>query len=1567
LTAKLKPTLGAGLFVGALAMLLILLVPSSEAAVCTGTATTYSCKDTLETLGPTYKWNSISATGAAPTWGTGEDVTQSVPIGFTFTYFGAPYTNVWIHSNGLLAFGASPGGAWPAYQYPDNFNPANSFGGYHTDLRTPTGTYRYQTLGSAPDRVFVFEVNGVQHFNSAANLATFQMMLYETSNLMEVHWNSVSNPTGTGGRSAAAGIQNGASTPLGLNYQFGTWSRTTQAVQYRPTGLAPTITADPGYSVLEDNILTVPAVSGVLANDVPLGNAPIEAVLDTTTSNGLLTLNADGSFTYTPNADFFGSDSFTYKLKDAWNTVGYSTTATVTITVNAVNDAPKITAGAATLTINEDAGPQSPTWASSISPGPPNESTQTLTITTTNDNNGLFAVQPSLSAGGVLSYTPKADEHGSAVVTMTLKDNGGTANGGIDTTVVSMTIVVNSVNDRPTLTLGSSKVHNEDAPAQTFPGFATGISAGPPNEAAQVLTLTTVASVPGLFASGGLPNIDLATGTLTYTPKPNEFGLTTVTVTLKDDGGTAGGGQDTVVRTFTITINSVNDAPVVTLGAPAVVNEDAPAQVLANWASLSPGPANEASQLLTITLTNNNNGLFVSYGQPELAPDGTLRFEPMPEKSGTADVTLTVRDNGGTANGGIDTTILFFTITVNYVNDAPLLVLGPSVTVAEDAAAQTMSGWLAMRSPGPPEESSQTTTLTVGVDLPSLFTPSGQPAIASDGTLTFTPAPDAFGVATVTVSLQDSGGTANGGVDLTVRQFTITITPVNDAPIITLGTAPVVPEDAGLQNFVSWATGIAPGPPNENTQALTVTVSSTNAGLFAATGQPKLTVIAGTATLEFQSAPDQFGTSTVTIALRDDGVPVRETVVNFVITITPVNDLPTATLGPHPVVLEDAGPVILPGWATGISPGPANEASQTLTITNGPLDLAMFTADGQPSLAPDGTLSFTTAANAFGVYNGMFTFTDSGGPPALLLPYSITITEVNDGPVVASETYEFWVGGGPYTRDLLANDVDADGDALSMTLDTTGVVGAIVLTPPGTIEYTLPPGFVGTEVLRYTVSDGRGGSAPGTATLRIRPDPDPRPDSFSMFEDTSLVDANVKANDETGSGATITIISVTQGAHGSVTLGASNLPTYTPDPDYFGTDTFTYTLTNGFSTTVTVTVVNINDAPTAVADSFTIWENMTATVLDILANDLDPDGDVLGLSAPFPTTTTGTLTHNGVRFTYTPNANYRGTFTLPYRISDGGGLTSDAVATVTVLNPATAQVRMWSDDSTFCVGKPAAFHARGHLRDRSPVSYAWKAGSLTATSTDPSFTFTTPGTVVVNATVTFGGGAKGYAERTITVFGCTPPVTSFSTTVTGMTAKFRDASRPSYGTLSAWSWDFGDGTGSSLQHPSHTYEAPGTYTVTLVATNSEGNSADFSQNIVIAAPTSAATVPTAAPTPTSAPPATATTTVTATVTSAPAVQPTPTDTGTTGSGTTVTDTTGSGTTVTDTTGSGIKTGSSNQAGGAGTPREQPQSIPEAGGLTTAEVTMVGGALAVLGLLVGIAVMLAVMLVRRRRS
>src|SRR5262249_44959498 len=155
--------------------------------------------------------------------------------------------------------------------------------------------------------------------------------------------------------------------------------------------------------------------------------------------------------------------------------------------------------------------------------------------------------------------------------------------------------------------------------------------------------------------------------------------------------------------------------------------------------------------------------------------DGTLTFTPAANANGSATVSVKVHDDGGTANGGVDTSAeQTFTISVTAVNDVPAFTKGANQNAIAGTGVQTVANWAPGVSAGPADESSQTLNFVVSADNTALF--SVQPAISAAGTLTYTPS-NTGGSATVTVTLHDNGGTANGGADTSAAQtFTITVT-----------------------------------------------------------------------------------------------------------------------------------------------------------------------------------------------------------------------------------------------------------------------------------------------------------------------------------------------------------------------------------------------------------------------------------------------------------------------------------------------------------------------------------------------------------------------------------------------------------------------------------------------------------------------------------------------------------------------------------------------------------------------------------------------------------------------
>ena len=202
-----------------------------------------------------------------------------------------------------------------------------------------------------------------------------------------------------------------------------------------------------------------------------------------------------------------------------------------------------------------------------------------------------------------------------------------------------------------------------------------------------------------------------------------------------------------------------------------------------------------------------------------------------------------------------------------------------------------------------------------------------------------------------------------------------------------------------------------------------------------------------------------------------------------------------------------------------------------------------------------------------------------------------------DAPTAIDDSFTVAEDSGATGLDVLANDSSAPdtGETLTVTAVTQPPNGTVTFTASN-VSFTPAPNFFGTTTFAYTASDDNGGSDTATVTVTVTPvndAPTANDDSFTVAEDSGPTVLNVLANDTTApdTGETLSITAVTQPANGTVTFTASNV-SFTPTPNFFGTTTFAYTVTDGNggndTATVTVTVTAVNNPPMTNDDSFTV-------------------------------------------------------------------------------------------------------------------------------------------------------------------------------------------------------------------------------------------------------------------------------------------------------------------------------------------------------------------------------------------
>ena len=238
----------------------------------------------------------------------------------------------------------------------------------------------------------------------------------------------------------------------------------------------------------------------------------------------------------------------------------------------------------------------------------------------------------------------------------------------------------------------------------------------------------------------------------------------------------------------------------------------------------------------------------------------------------------------------------------------------------------------------------------------------------------------------------------------------------------------------------------------------------------------------------------------------------------------------------------------------------------------------------------------------------------------------------------------------------------------------------------GFYEFHLDPG---TYVIRAQITNGFVATANaistvikigGLNTVNLGQVSNARPvaqnDSYTVNEDAMLTigAAGVLANDSDFEGDPLSAVLISNPANGAVTLNADGSFTYTPNSNFFGTDTFTYVASDGTSqstaATVTITVIAQPDPPPAVNDAFTIVKNAGVQTFDVLANDTpNPDGaQTITITGVSQGSSGGVVSINGNKVNYTPAANFSGTDTFTYTVQDSDGLTATATVTVTVEN-----------------------------------------------------------------------------------------------------------------------------------------------------------------------------------------------------------------------------------------------------------------------------------------------------------
>ena len=920
-----------------------------------------------------------------------------------------------------------------------------------------------------------------------------------------------------------------------------------------------------------------------------------------------------------------------------------------------------------------------------------------------------------------VDYLGNADFSGADSLSLSVDDQANTGSGGAKTDAKSVAITVAAVNDTPVLTIPGVQIVNEDTLLSI-----TGISVADVDAATGAVKITmsvasgrlTLAQTTGLTFTvgdgtsdaamtftGTLANVDLALARVDYVGNANYSGADSLSISVDDQANTGMGGAKTDTKSVAITVAAVNDAPVLTVPGAQVVNED----TLLSITGITVADVDAATGPVKITMSVASGRLTLAQitGLTFTVGDGTsdaamtftgkvaninlalarVDYLATTGYSGSDALDISVDDQGNTGSGGTKTDSKSIVIGVGAVNDPPQLTLPGAQTVAEDtllsitgiAVADVDAGGGLLK-----------ITVSVAQGRLTLAQVTGLAFTVGDGTsdaaMTFTGTlanlnsalarvdylvnANYAGADTLNVSVDDQGNTGLGGAQTNSGSVAITVTAVNDAPVLTVPGAQSVNEDTLLSitgisvadvdaaaGAVKIAMSVAQGRITlAQVTGLTFTVGDgTSDAAMTFTGT-LANVNLALARVDYVGNANYSGADSLSISVDDQantGVGGAKTDTKSVaITVAAVNDAPVLTVPGAQSVNEDTLLSI-----TGISVADVDAATGAVTITmsvaNGRLTLAQITGltftvgDGTSDAAMTftGTVANVNLALARVDYLGNANYagadslsvsvddqanTGSGGAKTDSRSIAITVAAVNDAPVLTVPSAQTVDEDTllPITGISVA-DVDAATGAVKITMSVasgrltlaqiTGLTFTVgdgtsdaAMTFTGTlanlnlaltrVDYLGNANFNGSDSLSISVDDqvntGSGGAKTDSKSVGITVVPvnDPpnagNDDDLVVLKGSSNQSLGLLDNDYPGplneedQRPNMTISGLTWGSQvdqdmiiteqgGTATVSTDRKTVlYTPPLETFvGTDTFTYTISDGNGGTDSATVV----------------------------------------------------------------------------------------------------------------------------------------------------------------------------------------------------------------------------------------------------------------------------------------------------------------------------------------------------------------------------------------------------------
>jgi len=1033
----------------------------------------------------------------------------------------------------------------------------------------------------------------------------------------------------------------------GTMYFKGTSEPTCSAGQYAvgigPHNRPPVADDDGPYSVAEDGGPLTVAAPGVLANDSEPDGDPTTAELVDDVENGTLTLNSDGSFSYTPDADYNGSDSFTYKAKD--NHDGLSAAATVSITVTPVNDSPtNITLSNASVDENEPAGTTVGTL-STTDPDSGDTHTYSLVSGTGSDDNGSFEI-----SSGTLQTNAQFDFETKSSYTIRVKTDDG--NGG--TSEKALTISITNANDQPSdIALSNSDV-DENQPAGTDVGTLSTTD----QDSGDTFTYTLVSGT----GDSDNNSFQISGSTLETAAALNFEDGAARSVRVETDDGNGGTSQ----KQFTITVNDANDGPTNLALSNNTVDDNQPSGTTVGTFSADD---EDSSDTQTFTFASGvgdtDNSSFQITGDT-LKTNAAFDFE--------AKDSYSIRVKSDDGNGG--TVEEEFTISVSDANDQPSDIALSNASVDENQPSGTTVGTLSTID----QDSGDTHTYTLVSGTGSDDNGSFQ---ITNGTLQTNAKFDFETKDSYTVRVQTDDG--NGGT--VQEQLTVTVVDANDQPSdIALSNDAVVehqPSGTSVGTFSSTDQDSS----DTHTYTLASGTGDTDNSSFQISGS------------ELQTDAD-LATGTYSILVQTDDGNGGTFEEQFTITVVPPNFDPTDISLSNSSVDENQPSGTGVGTLSTTDPDSGDTHTYKLVAGSGDTDNASFQINGS-TLETAAALDYEQGAT-----RSVRVETDDGNGGTFEEEFTITVGDANDPPTNISLSNDSIDENKPSGTDVgtfSSTDQDSsDTHAYTLVSGTGGddnssfTISGDTLKSAASFDYESKDSYK----IRVRVDDGKGGTFDKQLTISIT-------NANDVPTDISLSNSSVAENQPSGTdvGTLSTTDQDSADTHTySLVAGTGDTDNaqFTISGDTLQTnaqfnhevkDSYTIRVKsddgNGgtFEKEFTITVGDTNDSPTDIAlSSSSVGENQPSGATVGTLSTTDPDtGDTFTYSLVSGTGSTdnasftidGDTLKTSAAFDFETKASY----SIRVRSTDSGSDSTEKEFTISVndLNDAPTDISLSND------------------------------------------------------------------------------------------------------------------------------------------------------------------------------------------------------------------------------------------------------------------------------------------------